>query len=163
MAPFLGDQRVLTVAGRYRNSPRHPDRYLPGNANKCFFARSACRALDTGYHHGRANETDEKVRTPVTYVEFRFRPYREYQFFARQKLRERVADFTKAGLRMHQAAMGAGNHLVDYLLMSPEEYEASFSDAGRVYFPELREKLAELGAPIEAAQDVYPAPADIPD
>ena len=85
LRPYQGERRVLTVAGRYRNSPMHLDRYLPGEATKCFFARSACRELDTGYHHGRAKETDEQVRTPVAYVEFRFRPYREYQFFARQK------------------------------------------------------------------------------
>lgn len=158
LAPFVGDQRVLTVAGRYRNSPLHPDRYLPGEANKCFFASGTCQWLDIGYHSGRTRYTDEHAPTPVVYVELRFRPYKEYQFFARQKMRERLAAFTKPGLRAHKARRGAGNHLVDYLLMSREEYEASFSDAGRVSFPDLRRTLEQLGTPIGGGQDDYPEP-----
>jgi hypothetical protein len=163
LAPFLGDQRVLTVAGRYRNSPLHPDRYLPGEANKCFFARGSCQWLDGGYHRGRTRHTDEQAPTPVAYVEFRFRPYREYQFFARQKLRERLAEFTKPGLRAHKAGRGAGNHLVDYVLMDRQEYEASFSEAGRVSFPDLRKKLHQLGTPIGVSRDDYPEPDSISD
>ena len=163
LQPYLNDKRVLTVSSRYRNSPLHPDRYLPGETNKCFFARGTCRSLDTGYHLGRAVDTDEQVKTPIVYVELRFRPYREYQFFARQKLRERVGEFTKSRLRAHKAARGAGNHLVDYVLMSQEEYLASFSDSGRVYFPELRRLLSDLGAPIDDAGEAYPLPEPIPE
>lgn len=162
LQPYLNEQRTLTVSSRCRNSPVHLDRYLPGNAHKCFFARSACLTLDTGYHYGRARHTDERVQTPLVYVEFRFRPYREYQFFARQKLRERLANFTKAELRSYREAGRAGNHMVEYVLMSPEEYQASFSDAGRVYFPDLRKLLSDLGAPIDDTQDDYPLPEPIP-
>lgn len=161
LSPFLWDRRVLTVAGRYRNSPWHPDRYLPGDPNKCFFASRSCQWLGGGYHDGRTHYTDEQAPTPVVYVEFRYRPYNEYQFFARQKMQERLAAFTKSGLLAHKAGRGAGHHMVDYLLMSREEYEASFSDVGRVSFPDLRRKLDELGVPIGGGEDVYPEPGAV--
>ena len=162
LQPYLNERRVLAVSSLYTNSPDHLDRYLPEEANKCFFARSACLTLDAGYHSGRTRHTDERVRTPIAYVEFTFRPYCEYQFFARQKLRERLPEFTKVALGAHKAARGAGFHLVDYVLMDREEYEASFSDNDRVHFPDLRRTLSELGVPIEYADDVYPLPERIP-
>lgn len=53
LKPFLNEPRVLEVAAHFDNSPQHPDRYLRApNAEKAFFTRSSCVALDLGQHRG---------------------------------------------------------------------------------------------------------------
>ncbi len=145
--PYQESPEVLTILRAYDNSPVHPDYYLPKDAQrKCFFARNTCASLDIGFHHGKSRLSDKEKKTPIVYFHFHHKSYEAFKKSAYEKLSSRVADFSREALLTHLKERRSGFHLIPGVLKQEEEYNARFELENRVYYPELSQRITELGS-----------------
>lgn len=137
-------KEVFAIKHSYADSPAHPDHFLPQKFRKTFFLANTCAFLDEGFHNGKTFTTDEKLYTKIVYFHLHNKPHAEYQAAAREKLRERIVDFSQQSLNDFFERRGPGFHLVPKMLMSEAEFNAHYKIDGRVYFPQFRKKLKRL-------------------
>lgn len=143
---FKNDPHVLMIQRAYDNNPTYPDYYLPKDSQrKCFFASESCAALDVGFHDGKAKTTSTQIKTKIIYFHFHYRPYEQFQKFSTEKLNGRISDFSKESLLKHLKERKPGFHLIPGLLMTEEEYYKQFNKENRTYYPELNNKIQNLG------------------
>lgn len=137
-------KEVFAIKHSYADSPAHPDHFLPQKFRKTFFLANTCAFLDEGFHNGKTFTTDEKLYTKIVYFHLHNKPHSEYQVAAKEKLRERITDFSRESLMSFFERRGPGFHLIPKMLMSEAEFNTHYKIDGRVYFPQFRKKLKRL-------------------
>lgn len=141
LAGLAETKEVLAIKHAYSDSPIHDDYYLPQRLRKTFFKANTCAFLDEGFHNGKTHDTDVKVHTRIVYFHLHNKPHADWLKAAKEKLRERISDFSKESLQAFLDRKGPGCHLVPKMLMSETEFNDFYKVDGRVYFPEFKKKI----------------------
>jgi hypothetical protein len=90
--------------------------------------------LDVGFHFWDWEHRCDKEgfggvgKTKLGYLHFHNKPYEQYIVSAKEKLKQRVPDFSEETLKNYK---GSGVHLVHNLLRTADEYYASFGNLGQ--------------------------------
>ncbi len=155
---YVGEKRVLYIGSALFNNPVIVDEYMVvGKPEKSFFAKDTCESLDTGFHHGKSSKASGRVETSIAYFHFHNKPYDDYIFHAKQKMRGRLENFGRGDAAIYVAKRGAGAHLVSRMLKTREQYNEQFANRRNDPFPvqetimapELRMHLEAIGAPLK--------------
>lgn len=132
---FREVKNVLATSAKYYHTPFQHNLYAklahPSTA-KCFFARSACVALDHGNHLGESILGNKQVKTRIIYYEFHRKPFLEFRRSSLQKLSGRVSDFSRATLRSYYHSKKSGFHCAGELLHSKYEYYMLCQNQARI-------------------------------
>jgi hypothetical protein len=161
------ENKVLYIDSMLFNNPIISDEYMVMNRpEKCFFAYDTCESLDIGFHRGKSKKGEGRKETAIAYLHFHNRPYGDYLFHARQKMKERLENFGPGDAARYVSKGGAGSHLVSRMLKTRQEYERQFAERRNDPFPvraivsapEFRLHLEEIGAPIVWTDRHEPVP-----
>jgi hypothetical protein len=159
LEPYLDDQRVLMIDLAYDNHGILPGYFLPSwGQMKCFFAHGACGVLDHGSHVAQSRTGSERVKTPIIYMHYHYKPYDIIVAHAINKLRPFVKGFDENDLDSIPYGV-PGTHLIGHLRHpNAESYYNQFGIDNYVRIPQFGQALFEVGTHLPFS-DQCPVPA----
>lgn len=140
------EPKTLRMRYQLDNHPLLPDCYIHSGSSKTFFAAGSFGWTDHGHHCDGSRLAEGSRFTALLHAHFHHMPFENLLRAARQRWIGTIDIDDREKLIGYQ---GASAHLARYLLMSPDDYYAQFSQKALVHFPQLRNLLHRLGAPVE--------------
>jgi hypothetical protein len=143
---LLREPQTLRMRYQLDNHPLLPDCYVHAGSSKTFFAAGSFGWTDHGHHCDGSRLAEGSRFTDLLHVHFHHMPFERLLQAARQRWIGTVDIDDRKKLVGYE---GASAHLARYLLMSPDEYYAQFSQKMLVHFPQLGSLLRQLGSPLD--------------
>jgi hypothetical protein len=142
---FEKSRKVLLIGCTLDNSPIHKDYFLENRVQrKCFFASKSCKFLDNGFHDGSSVEGKDFLISNITYIHMHYRGYYDYVYYSKQKLINRISEYSVKALKDAEQKKIPGFHLIPNLLSNKSAYDSQFDVSKLILFDGLSNKLSSL-------------------
>ncbi len=123
---YINSTFPLNISAAYDNNAVNKDCfYRSAGQRKTFFAKNSCLSLDLGFHEGKTKSGEKPIKTRISYVHYHYKPYDQYVFGAKQKLKGRIDSFDRDSLLKYSKEKNPGHHLVGALLNGEDAYYLS--------------------------------------
>jgi hypothetical protein len=138
-------RKALRIDTAFKNIPHSADVCRGETKKAVICGRGSAITLDTGFHlyNGRTKADTlppgDLGTSRIAHVHFQYRPFLKAIAFAREKLKNRVPDFSRKRMENYT---GGGFHLKPYFLISEDEYLAWFDHQPRI---DISAEFAALG------------------
>ncbi|HYP64388.1 MAG TPA: glycosyltransferase family 2 protein [Acidocella sp.] len=130
---LLGNPHLLVTPSAYSNILGRPGHFFPPyQHHKLFFTEGCVRSMSEGFHRAQSRKLNEERETQFALLHFHHRPFADMVNHSRRKLAHFVDVTNPEALAQYQ---GAGNHVVRYLTMPPEDYGAMFPQESGIHLP----------------------------
>lgn len=123
LASLRGMPQTLMIRSGMENVNKSDKIMHDCTLKKAFFTSNNCLNLDIGFHNGYSQKSNETIDTNIGYLHFHWRPFSTYRDLARAKMRPFV-DVDDIQALLSYGHPNPNYHLIPYLLMSENEYDA---------------------------------------
>ena len=128
------------------NVPGEPGWFYIYGVPKTLLSAGTVEHLDNGFHYPRVKSGAAPVGTDLMYVHLHNRPFEKLLRFSRQKLSHFVDVDDMEAVRSYN---GNSYHVAKYLLMTPDDYSALYSESPTLFLPEIADLFTALGIDLE--------------
>lgn len=140
-----GARRTLRIGFQIYNNPRLVDCYVHSHNAKTFYAQGSFAWTDHGHHADGSLAQAGFQPTAIAHAHFHNRGFAAQQAAARRKW---SADISLEEALARPDYAGQSHHLLAYFRLTAAEYYAGIDRQVQIHFPQLRARLAALGAPL---------------